>query len=281
MFFGRCIYRLPEEELDSYWEDMWAEKDFDRLVLTQPKKDWWPTLEELLTRLAPGEMVLEAGCGAGPVVYLLHERGISVKGVDSASETIDRVKALHPDLDMEAQDVKRLDMPDGSVGLYISLGVVEHDPLGPDDILHEAKRVTKEDGLLLLTVPYSNIYRRMREPWWRLKHWLGGLIPDRWRNGPRRKFYQYTFSQWGIRRVLARHGFQVQRVQLCHTPVALKKDHGKHILFKCLCHKGGRVNSGRVNRLARMLNFISPRLMSHCMAVTAQRRGGQELSTQT
>lgn len=262
LFFGRTIYRLPAETHETYWEDTWAATDFQRLVATQEKKDWWSQLAQLPSQLAPDELILEAGCGAAPVVYLMAQKGYRVRGVDTARETIGRVKALHPHLDLAVEDVAHLELPDASVGLYVSLGVVEHDPDGPDAILAEAARVTRDGGLAFITVPYHNVYRRIREPWWRIKHLFQKELV----------FYQYAFSRRYMERCLARHGFEVVELAYCHTAVALKKDLGDAWLLRRQRRADGNLDPRRLHELARRLNRVSPRLMSHVMAITARRK---------
>jgi SAM-dependent methyltransferase len=271
VIFDRCIYRLPATELETYWEDTWAGKDFDRMVSTQLRKDWWGQLEALASTLGGGELVLEAGCGAAPVVFLLHHRGYRVRGVDVAGETIARIKRLHPELDLHVQDVEHLDLPDGSVGLYVSLGVVEHDPDGPGGILAEAARVTRDHGLAFLTVPYLNVFRRLREPWWRVKHLLHRTVGQKLLGRPELRFYQYAFSRAVIERQLTQHGFELLEVSYCHTPVALKKDLGDKPWFRRAAVRDGRLDPVRVKQIAERLDGITPRLMSHVLAISARR----------
>jgi len=51
-------------------------------------------------------------------------------------------------------DLRELGFRPGVFAAYISLGVVEHDPAGPDAILREAWRLLEPGGVLLLSVPY-------------------------------------------------------------------------------------------------------------------------------
>jgi SAM-dependent methyltransferase len=244
--------------------------DFDALVKGQARKDWWPQLEEAVAKLQGDDLILEAGCGAGPVVYILHQRGLRIKGVDLAENTIQRMRERHPELDLEVGDVANLGMDDGCVGLYISLGVIEHSPEGPDAIVSEASRVTRDDGWLFLTVPYSNVYRRLREPWRRVKHAIRHTV-RRLRNKPPQEFYQYTFSVRDLVDHLELHGFDVREIRYCHTRVAIQKDWGDSLLFRLLFRRKGRVRATRINALAWLINLLSVRLMSHTIAITARR----------
>ena len=56
--------------------------------------------------------ILEAGCGMGQYVYLLDEMGYRVTGADVTADTIERVRAVYPHLDLRVQDVTKLDLPE-------------------------------------------------------------------------------------------------------------------------------------------------------------------------
>src|SRR6266581_31101 len=93
----------------------------------------------------------------------------------------------------------RLAIRDGALAAYVSLGVLEHDPRGPDAILAEARRTLAPGGVLVVSVPYVNGVRRLATPWLRRR---GRALARR--GG---KFYQFAFSRRELRAALVRHGF--------------------------------------------------------------------------
>lgn len=257
----RCVYYMPKQDATEYWEDIWSARDVQRLIDGGPKKAWWPDLCRLLEQVEPGAVILEAGCGAGQFVYLLHEAGRRAIGVDVAERTIRRTLELHPQLDLRLQDVTRLEFDDASVGVYISLGVVEHTPEGPEAILREASRVIADGAYLFITVPYYNLYRRLREPWWRVKHWIRGW--SLWATLFGWKpivFYQYAFGRSEFEEILRRQGFVPEHYKLHHPSVAVRKD----LPFL------RRMEKSRYKRLLARLER-HPTLMSHMMLVIARR----------
>jgi SAM-dependent methyltransferase len=67
----------------------------------------------------------------------------------------------HPDLALVTADVGRLPFPDGTFDAIVSLGVVEHFEDGPVGMIRDhARALRPTSGILILTVPYRNWYRR-------------------------------------------------------------------------------------------------------------------------
>jgi SAM-dependent methyltransferase len=98
-------------------------------------------------------------------------------------------------------DLGALAVGRGALAAYVSLGVVEHDPGGPDAIVAEAARVLAPGGRLLLSVPYWNGVRRLCAPLL--------LREGRRLRAAGGEFYQFAFSRRELREVLEAHGFRV------------------------------------------------------------------------
>jgi len=60
--------------------------------------------------VAPGSLILDAGCGPGRVGAALHERGHEVVGVDADAELIAAAVEDHPDSRWVVADLSRLDL---------------------------------------------------------------------------------------------------------------------------------------------------------------------------
>ena len=108
----------------------------------------------------PGK-ILEGGCGIGKYVAAYKRLGYDIRGVDFSAETIRRVKDFDPGLPIEEGNIVALPYDDHSFDCYYSGGVIEHFEEGPDGPLREARRVLRNGGVLLATVPYVNLLRRM------------------------------------------------------------------------------------------------------------------------
>lgn len=158
-------------------------------------------LTDLIERHLPATgLVLEAGCGLGQYVLLLRERGHAALGADWS---VDAVQAgARAGAPVSVMDLRALAIATAAVAAYLSLGVVEHDPDGPDAILEEAARVVPAGGWLLLSVPYWNGVRRLGAPYLRRQARLTRAAGG--------QFYQYAFTRRELGQRLAAHGFTVR-----------------------------------------------------------------------
>jgi len=233
-------------------------------------------LTDLIERNLPTTgRVLEAGCGLGQYVLLLRERGRVAVGADWSLETLRAgARAGAP---VSVMDLRSLGIATGAVTAYLSLGVVEHDPEGPDAILREAARVVPPGGRLLLSVPYWNGARRLATPYLRRRARLtlaaGG------------QFYQYAFTRRELGQRLAAHGFVVRGFHPYDPARVLRK-----ALRALRGGAGGVETSGRAplapatrdgraprpawRRAARALLYSGPalRLFGHMVLAVAVRR---------
>ena len=110
-----------------------------------------------IARLAPGEMVLDVGCGTGSLAVTAKRRvgpAGRVRGVDASSEMIEqaRAKAAKAGLDV-AFDVARaaaLPVPDASVDVVLSTLMLHHLPAAVRErFAGEIRRVLKPGGRVL------------------------------------------------------------------------------------------------------------------------------------
>jgi SAM-dependent methyltransferase len=126
------------------------------------------------------EQWLDVGCGTRPYEYLFPE-GVYV-GVD-VEESGRGTELKSPDY---FYDGKTLPFPDDCFDGVISTEVLEHVP-DPQLYLHEAARVLKPGGSLILSVPF--VFGEHESP-----------------------FDFFRFSQFGLTKLLTKSGFIINRV---------------------------------------------------------------------
>jgi SAM-dependent methyltransferase len=203
-------------------------------------------------------------------VILLRERGWRAAGVDGSVTALitGRRAAAVP---LAASDLRVLAIRTGALAAYVSLGVVEHDPDGPDAILAEAHRVLAPSGVIVISVPYVNGLRRLGAPWIRRRQ--TGI---RERGGA---FYQYVFTRREFLAALRRRGFE----PLAARPYdpgrvlrsALRRVRGARRPAPAGDPGAGAEGGNRARRagLARRALYTEPalRLLGHMLLVVARR----------
>lgn len=129
----------------------------------------------------PGDRILEIGCGDGFYLHLLINLGIKslkVTGVDIDENALNSARENLKDKNVKlinADVMKRLPFGDNSFDKIIMSEVCEH---LSDDVkgLKEAKRVLRNEGILVVTVPNHN-YPFLWDPInWILEHFFGTHI---------------------------------------------------------------------------------------------------------
>jgi ubiquinone/menaquinone biosynthesis C-methylase UbiE len=98
----------------------------------------------------------------GQVVLAMRANGYNCFGLDFASSTIQMLNNEFPDVPFHKGDIRCLPYEDKSFDGYVSLGVIEHFTEGQDLMLSEAARVVKPGGLIFVSVPALNGWRKFR-----------------------------------------------------------------------------------------------------------------------
>jgi len=185
IFEGRLTWVGKETGLD-FWDEHWLQSN--KHFFLKKRLPWY--IRKVLKRLPSCASIIEAGCGTGFIVRALASRGYNAFGVDYAKQTISFLKSNFPELSFICEDVRDLSLADSKFDVYLSLGVIEHFINEKDalSVIEEAIRVTKPEGIIFISVPFTN---RMRER--KIKQGIYEIVnefPD--------SFYQraYTIAQF-------------------------------------------------------------------------------------
>ena len=143
-------------------------------------------------RYVEGKIVADIGWeDVGHGAQLLAETAKSVAGLTNSTEAVDLARTVYPASKAEYRKVNLLELPypDGYFDVVVALGVVENLER-PEELMMEARRVLKQDGLLVISVPDrlaivedgyradSHRRRGMYVPEFRglLEHYFGGVL---------------------------------------------------------------------------------------------------------
>jgi SAM-dependent methyltransferase len=132
----RRAYRDPDTA--GFWTE--GERDLQRL------------LEQLHARIAPGDVVLDIGCGVGRLTRVIAGQAASVYAIDVSAEMIERARTLHPGLGnvswIVGDGTTLAPLRDASVDACLSHVVFQHipDPQVTLGYVREMARVLKPGG---------------------------------------------------------------------------------------------------------------------------------------
>ena len=103
-----------------------------------------------------GQKILEIGCGEGSLLQMLAPRN-EAHGVDISASGVERTRAKGIPCHLADASNEVLPYNDGDFDIVITLETVEHVE-NPHRMLWEIKRVVKEGGRLLISVPGERVY---------------------------------------------------------------------------------------------------------------------------
>jgi ubiquinone/menaquinone biosynthesis C-methylase UbiE len=147
----------------------------------------------LLDRVAPGDAVLDLGCGEGAFTAALAEAGTRPVGVDVAEAALGRAREHHPGLDFRrARPGEPLPLEDAAVDVVWASEVLAF-VVDTARTLSEVRRVLRPEGRLLATTPAHG----------RVSALVHGLERDLDPLGPALRFY----TRRSLRAALQSFGF--------------------------------------------------------------------------
>jgi SAM-dependent methyltransferase len=286
----------PGHLWDQYWTGKSVEEELAACELECRVGDI------LLSYVAKGDRIIEAGCGLGKWVVFLRQRGHQVLGLDSNHPTLGKLLEFDGAIELELGDVLHLPHPESCFDVYISVGVVEHFEEGPWSALREAHRVVRPNGLIFVSVPTVNVLRRFITPslrrlvncivfslmailppwslskvrtaatWWYLV--LPLAVRGRMQGSKiRMHFTEYRYSRAEVERFLSKCGFEVVKAipHDCHGA----KDHSAGLWGDFPFLRGPGANyklnwAGGV--VSRLLDKVSPWIACSSVMVVARCR---------
>ena len=148
----KAINRQIKRECEEEWEGTSVEALLKTNKYPRTKEEF-ECLEKFLPK---NDLILEAGCGLGPKLIHFNSKNYQILGIDYIFSALKQIKSYDPKLFLAQSDVHALPFPESTFGAYLSYGVVEYFPQGPQDAIIEAHRVLKPGGLIFMMASASN-----------------------------------------------------------------------------------------------------------------------------
>ena len=213
-----------------------------------------PTLRRALN--GAGKRILESGCGSGRWMAFFERLGHRAFGVDDSAGPLRVARAHDPAMRLARADALACPFKDASFDVVFSSYVAEHFEDGPAALLREIRRLLTPGGLLLLIVPYDNLFRRLfTDRALQLYYVICRL------RGRPVTFTEYRFSAGEITRHVEAAGFRIERSE----PDDFRLPWGKGLsldLGPLVLSGPARTGTWELNRfgrlLARALHALSP-----------------------
>ncbi len=190
---GSAIQPLPN---DASTDSLYAEQPCDRRYLAEEvgrRRAFRRVLRRLESFLRPSRLI-DLGCGPGLFLSEAKNRGWDVSGVEASTASAAYARSHFGILVLEGRlpDVLS-EVPDASIDVVTAFDLLEH-VSDPNEIFREVRRVLKSGGLFLFTTPRfgSLVQRILGRRWY-------AILPT----------HLVYFSNFGVSRTAARHGFTI------------------------------------------------------------------------
>jgi len=110
--------------------------------------------------------VCDMGCGPGQVARYLHDKGLSVFGLDLSPAMLEQARKLNPEIRFLEGDMLTLELPPASLaGIAAFYAIVNIPVRHHRAIFEQMAKVLKADGLLLLAFHVGNEVIEPKELW--------------------------------------------------------------------------------------------------------------------
>jgi SAM-dependent methyltransferase len=197
---------MSREERDQALYDAFAQKQARKDVLPASRLARQAELEAAVALALPPAAslgtVLEIGCGIAAPARYLNGRYDRYIGVDQSAEMIQAAHSFHgynPRLDLLAQNIKQVDLPDHRADVVLSIGAMHH-MSDLDEVMDTLRRLAKPGALMITREPQNG------NPLIQLARWLRGHIDASYSQE------QIFFSQDELLDLFRRHGFHIKVV---------------------------------------------------------------------
>ncbi len=199
----------------------------------------WPEVDREIIALKPGMAMLDVGCGMGRLYNTAKAAGLTYAGVDISAQQIAEGKRLNPQADLEVGSMLHLPYEDASFDAVFMVASFHHLATVAErrQAVVEAMRVLKPGGIVVVTVMalWQKKYWPLFMPWAKGKKrgfmWRDVFVPWRWKVSQPIYRYYHAFRMNELRRLFAKGGAQVDRVEYVRDGVVSPAQKAKNLVL--------------------------------------------------
>jgi SAM-dependent methyltransferase len=153
----RCglVYLNPrpkEEDLSEFYDDFFLTDEVSVSQWTRLMSKVYEETKKNIERKYSSGKLLDMGCGLGLFLKLWDLKKWELYGIDISKKAVEYAKSKG--LDVKGGSLEKTNFSNGYFDVITMFYVLEHLP-NPLKVLREARRILKEDGLLVIRVPQS------------------------------------------------------------------------------------------------------------------------------
>jgi ubiquinone/menaquinone biosynthesis C-methylase UbiE len=153
------LHRFSRAGVAGKWNDMYS-SETQKLEEHNFRLRRNSTVAHVLGAIGPGAKVLDLGCGTGPVLTKLREKGVSCVGMDYSQDMLDFAKERLQSLSLDSSDLFQGDcratpFGDASFDAIVCLGVISYIE-DYSQVLRELYRLAKPGALVVISTRSSS-----------------------------------------------------------------------------------------------------------------------------
>lgn len=147
---------------EKFWQNYWQEFGVDHQEFIDLKM--YP-IDIILKYINKNDKILECGCGGGRILRHLSKYGYNIEAIDSDRCILEELKKEDSSLKLSYGNILDLKFEDNHFNTTLCLGVISNlcDYNAISKAINELKRVTKDKGIIIISVPLKNIARTIQQ----------------------------------------------------------------------------------------------------------------------
>jgi ubiquinone/menaquinone biosynthesis C-methylase UbiE len=123
-------------------------------------------LDRFAERVKGAGLVCDLGCGPGQIASYLHERGVTVCGVDLSPGMIEQARRLNPGIEFVQGNMLALPVEDEAwAGIAAFYAIVNFPPDDLSTVIREMQRVLQPGGWLLMSFHIGDEIEHVDDLW--------------------------------------------------------------------------------------------------------------------